>query len=56
MEVVTCEHCEEKMNVLPTRQPVVYVEPEEEGVRSFVIIGADDWLLYRCVIPHMLGQ
>lgn len=56
MEVVTCQYCGEKMNVLPTRQPVAYVEREEEGVRSFVIIGADNWLLHRCVIPYMLGE
>jgi len=36
--------------VLPMRQPVTCVERENDGVRSFLIIGADDWLLHRCVL------
>jgi hypothetical protein len=35
LEVVECEHCGEKMNVAPHRQPVVHVEREANGQRSF---------------------
>ena len=49
MEVVKCEHCGEKMDVLPSRQPLTYVEREDDGERSFLIIGGDSWLLHRCV-------
>jgi len=50
MEVVKCEHCGEEMNVLPIRQPVTHIERENDGVQTFLIIGADNWLLHRRVI------
>ncbi len=56
MEVVKCEHCGEKTNVLPSRQPVTYAERQNDAVRSFLIIGADNWLLHRCIIPQPPGQ
>ncbi len=50
IEVVECEHCGEKMNVLTSRLPMRYVERVDDGERSFLIIGEDDWLLRRCVL------
>jgi len=52
MEVVECEHCGGKVNVLPMRQPVTHVERENDGVRSFLIIDVDNWLLHQCRIDE----
>jgi len=50
MQAVECEHCGEKMHVLPERQPVRRFEREEDRQRQAHIVGADSWLLHRCVI------
>jgi len=56
LEVIECEHCGEKMNIAPHRQPVAYVEREADGQRSFLIIDVDNWLLHQCVIGAADGE
>jgi hypothetical protein len=48
IEVVVCQHCGEKIDVLPNQQPVTYIERETYGPKSFLIIDVDSWLLHRC--------
>jgi hypothetical protein len=49
-ESVECQHCGEKIFVTESRLPVTCAERQDDEQRSFVIVGADNWLLHRCVI------
>jgi hypothetical protein len=51
-ETVACRHCGAKTYTPPWRQPVTYVEREDDEQRVFLIIGAAQWLLHRCEIPE----
>ncbi len=50
MEVVVCQYCGQKIDVLPVQQPVACVEREDSARRFFLLIDADNWLLHRCEI------
>jgi len=50
IEVVECQHCGDRITVLPHRQPVKCVERDHDGQRSFLMIDALDRLLHLCII------